>query len=256
MNKTESMLGYSITTLSKEECISIILNWIENKERRYFVCANPHSLEIARKDREFCASLKNADIVIPDGVGIVIASKLLSGNICNRITGWDVFMGLSSTLNKKQRYSYFFLGSTKETLTKIEERMKIDFPHIKVVGAYSPPFKKKFSEEDNGLIVEMINKVKPDVLWVGMTAPKQEKWIYKNIGLLDVSFVGAIGAVFDFYSGNVKYPIPTIKKMGIEWLIRFIREPRRMWKRNLVSAPKFLLRIIGYKARNIFRKKP
>ncbi len=122
--------------------------------------------------------------------------------------------------------------------------MARDFPDIRIVKTYSPPFKSEFSEEENRLILEMINKVKPDVLWVGMTAPKQEKWIYKNKDKLDVKFLGPIGAVFDFYAGIKKRPYPIFQKTGLEWFVRFLMEPYRLWKRNLISNPKFLLRII------------
>src|SRR3972149_616395 len=145
MKTHESILDYNITTLSKTECISTILRWLENIEKhKYFICANPHSLELARNDSDFSAAIENADLVTPDGVGIVIASKILGGNIYDRITGSDVFIGLSNVLNKKRKYSYFFLGSTEKTLEKIKDRMKVVFPNIKIAGTYSPPFKEDF----------------------------------------------------------------------------------------------------------------
>ena len=93
-------------------------------------------------------------------------------------------------------------------------------------------------------MIEAVNTAKPDVLWVGMTAPKQEKWIYQNRDKLDVKFIGAIGAVFDFYAGTVKRPHPIFQKMGLEWLPRLCSEPRRLWRRNFVSNPLFMLRVI------------
>ncbi|PMP69544.1 MAG: glycosyltransferase [Thermodesulfovibrio aggregans] len=212
--------------------------------QKYFVCANPHSLEVARTDSLFREAIEKADLVVPDGIGIVLASKILGGSIRRRITGYDIFYGVSKELNKKKSYFYFVLGSTEKALQKIRERMEKDFPNIRIVGTYSPPFKSEFSEEENRLILEMINKVKPDVLWVGMTAPKQEKWIYKNKDKLDVKFLGPIGAVFDFYAGIKKRPHPVFQKMGLEWFVRFLMEPYRLWRRNIVSNPKFLLRII------------
>jgi N-acetylglucosaminyldiphosphoundecaprenol N-acetyl-beta-D-mannosaminyltransferase len=128
--------------------------------------------------------------------------------------------------------------------------MESDFRNIRVVGTFSPPFKEEFSHEENLMVIEIINRAKPDVLWVGMTAPKQEKWIYENRDKLDVKLLGPIGAVFDFYTGNVKRSAPIYQKTGLEWLPRFLREPRRMWRRNLVSNPRFLLRIIGQRFNN------
>jgi N-acetylglucosaminyldiphosphoundecaprenol N-acetyl-beta-D-mannosaminyltransferase len=122
--------------------------------------------------------------------------------------------------------------------------MALDYPNIKAIGTYSPPFKTEFNLDDNLSMRQSINRFRPDVLWVGMTAPKQEKWIYGNIEHLNVKFVGAVGAVFDFYTGNVKRSSSFFLNNGLEWLPRLLQEPRRLWKRNLVSAPKFFLRLI------------
>jgi len=240
----ENILGYPVANLPKDICIKQILSWIESGENgRYFACINPHSLEVARNDTIFQQALKHADLIVPDGAGILLASKLLGGNIRNRITGTDIFMTLSHTLNRKSGFSIFFLGSSEENLSKIKKRMNRDFPNIKVT-THSPPFKPEFSEEDNRQMIEAINQASPDVLWVGMTAPKQEKWIYQNKDKLNVKFIGAIGAVFDFYAGTVKRSSPWFQKHGLEWLPRLLQEPRRLWYRNLVSSPKFLFRVI------------
>lgn len=252
----ELILGYSIVTKSNKACIAEIVRWIKsNDKRKYFVTANPHSLEVANKDPYFKKAILNANLIVPDGVGIVIASKILGGNIRERITGSDIFLGLSNILNKKGKYSYFFLGSTKGILQKITSKINEDFPHIRVTGFYSPPFKEKFTEEDNNLMIEAINLAKPDVLWVGMTAPKQEKWVYQNKDKLDVKFIGAIGAVFDFYTGNVKRSHRMFQKIGLEWLPRLIRDPRRLWKRNFISNPAFLARVMYSRMTGAYKTK-
>jgi N-acetylglucosaminyldiphosphoundecaprenol N-acetyl-beta-D-mannosaminyltransferase len=247
VKQSEQIADLPITNWSREECITAIVEWLKTKDNgRYFVCANPHSLEVARIDKVFEEALRAADLVIPDGVGIVIASWILGGSIRRRVTGSDVFLGLSKLLadDTAQTYRYFFLGSTEETLEKIRQKIKADFPNLVVCGTYSPPFRDEFSEEETRLMIEAVNNAEPDVLWVGMTAPKQEKWIYQNRNRLNVKFIGAIGAVFDFYTGNVKRSHPLFQKLGIEWLPRLLREPRRLWYRNFVSNPSFLLRVI------------
>lgn len=245
LNSTELILNHQVSRNAKVEQINIIMQWIESGSKgRYFVCANPHSMEIARMDLCFDAAIKNADLAIPDGIGILIASKILGGKIRERVTGMDIFLGLSASLNERGGYRYFFLGSTEDNLAKIKERMQKDFPEIKIIGMYSPPFKNEFSEADNSIMIKAINEARPDVLWVGMTAPKQEKWIYLNKDKLDVKFIGAVGAVFDFYSGNVRRSHPWFLKHGLEWLPRLIRQPIRLWKRTFVSAPLFILHVI------------
>jgi len=246
----EDILDYHVTKMTVEECIADIIEWLKSGQRgKYFVCANPHSLEVARKDPAFDLAIRNADLVVPDGVGIVIASKILGGSIAGRVTGHDIFWGLSSALDRAAEYGYFFLGSTPENLDRIREKMRKDFPNIRIAGAYSPPFRAEFSEEDNKLMREAINRARPDVLWVGMTAPKQEKWIYQNRSGLDVKFIGAIGAVFDFYTGNVRRSHPFFQKMGLEWLPRLLRQPGRLWRRNFVSNPSFIWRVFSRRLR-------
>jgi N-acetylglucosaminyldiphosphoundecaprenol N-acetyl-beta-D-mannosaminyltransferase len=202
------------------------------------------------QDLLFRQALLSADLLIPDGTGIVIASRMLGGVICKRITGWDVFAGVSELLNRTSG-RVFFLGAAEQTLAVIRTKMAQDYPNIQVVGTCSPPFRLKFSESENAAMVEAVNGARPDVLWVGMTAPKQEKWIHQNLSLLDAGFVGAIGAVFDFYTGNIKRSHPVFQRAGLEWLARLVQEPRRLWRRNLLSSPVFL----GYVLRSIINKK-
>ncbi len=121
--------------------------------------------------------------------------------------------------------------------------MAVEYPNIEVAGVYSPPFKTVFNNDDNKQMIEAVNKAKPDVLWVGMTAPKQEKWIYQNRNHLDVKFIGPIGAVFDFFTGNIKRSHPFFLKTGLEWLPRLLKQPQRLWDRMFISAPKFLIQV-------------
>ena len=242
---SENILGYPVSTLSKNECIATITGWIENGAKgKYFICANPHSIEVAGTDHEFDCAIKNADVIAPDGIGIVVASRILGGAIHERVTGSDIFEGVNRELNKKKGHSVFFLGSTQDNLEKMRYKMGSDFPNIRVVGTFSPPFKESFSHEENLMMIETINRAKPDVVWIGMTAPKQEKWIYENREKLDVKLLGPIGAVFDFYTGKVTRAPAIFQKSGLEWFPRFLREPRRLWRRNLMSNPKFILRVI------------
>ncbi len=253
---TEDILGYAVYARSREECLKNISNWVSAGDQcRWLACLNPHSFVSAQDDPLFAKALLDADWLIPDGSGIVLASKVLGKGIQERITGSDIFWGLNEILNHSCECSVFFLGSTVDTLLMMRAKMSQDFPWLKVAGTYSPPFKTEFDEEDNRLMVEAINRVKPDVLWVGMTAPKQEKWIYQNKALLNVKFIGAIGAVFDFYSGKVKRSHPLFQELGLEWLPRLMMEPRRLWRRNLISAPRFLLVLLLSWRNNISRHK-
>jgi N-acetylglucosaminyldiphosphoundecaprenol N-acetyl-beta-D-mannosaminyltransferase len=203
-------------------------------------CANPHSLVVARNDVEFLEDLRNADVLVPDGQGIVVASKMLGGTITKRITGYDIFTGIAERWNRTNGRSFFFLGSTERVLEKIRARMQKEFPCIAVSGMYPPPFHDEFSEEEDRRMIDVINDAHPTALWVGMTAPKQEKWIMRNRTRLRVPLIGAIGAVFDFFAGTKQRSSPAMQDLGLEWLPRLIHEPRRLWRRNIISTPIFL----------------
>lgn len=212
-------------------------------------CLNPHSLVVARDDEDFQRALKTSFLLLPDGAGILLAGKVLSTPFRERVAGTEFFVELSRKLDKRGGARYFFLGSTPDVLGKIAARMAVDFPNIAVVGTYSPPFANKFSETVNDEIVRVINQSQPTVLWVGMTAPKQEKWLNRNRERLDVPLVGAIGAVFDFYAGTKQRAPAWICELGLEWLPRLIREPRRLWRRNFVSTPTFLWEVVKERRR-------
>jgi N-acetylglucosaminyldiphosphoundecaprenol N-acetyl-beta-D-mannosaminyltransferase len=212
---------------------------------------NPHSFCIAKKDPLFKKSLVSADYLIPDGVGIVLAVKILFGKKIRKVSGSDLHAHILDVAN---RYSLrvFYLGASENTLLKIKEKVNLSHPNIKV-GWFSPPYKNEFDPDDNRLMREKINDFNADVLFVGMTAPKQEKWIYENIQDLHVVFASGIGAVFDFYAGTVKRPSQFWIRMGLEWLPRLFREPKRLWKRNFHSTPEFLFDIIKEKISPISR---
>ena len=136
-----------------------------------------------------------------------------------------------------------FMGSSEKVLSLIREHAAKDFPHLEVV-TYSPPFKAEFDDEDNRAIVDAINAAQPDLLWIGMTAPKQEKWTYSHWNELRINcHVGTIGAVFDFYAGTVKRAPLWWQQHSLEWLYRLVKEPRRMWRRYLIGNMLFLWNI-------------
>ena len=247
--RREWLLGYPICSEPANVLASLVAEWVGDGVRgKWFACLNPHSCEVAEKDGDFKRALQGADILVPDGVGVVMASRWLNGRVDHRVTGHDVFDSVHHRLMETGG-RVFFLGSTEQVLRKIEERFTADFPNLSLVGTYSPPYKQEFSEIDNARMIEAVNRAKPDVLWVGMTAPKQEKWIAQNIDQLEVGFAGAIGAVFDFYAGTVRRSSPVFQRMGLEWLPRLLQEPRRLWYRNFVSNPKFVFRVLGARLR-------
>lgn len=236
--KRIELFGFNIDTSINELSV-------DNNQKIVVNTINPHSYCISKRDKLFSNALHASDILLPDGVGIVIASKFVNRKSIRKIAGYDLFLHLMHTLNKSNG-SCFFLGASQNTLDLIESKGKYEYPNV-TVHSYSPPYKNSFSQEDSDKMCAMVNAHKPDVLFVGMTAPKQEKWVFNFKDHLDANIICSIGAVFDFYAENVKRPHRFWIKIGLEWFPRFIKEPRRLAERNLVSTPKFILEMLSQK---------
>lgn len=245
---------------------------------------NAHSYNTARKDGLFAEALTNGDVLIPDGVSIVKACRWIKAKSQpkERIAGWDLFSFEMENLERKQcgmlnvecgannssldnsqsaladnpkfkiqnsefrspQRTVMFMGSSEKVLDLIVKRAAEVYPHLKVV-TYSPPYKPEFSEEDNKAIIDAINAADPDLLWIGMTAPKQEKWTFSHWDELNIHcHVGTIGAVFDFFAGTVERAPVWWQRHGLEWLYRLLKEPKRMWRRYIIGNALFLFNVI------------
>jgi N-acetylglucosaminyldiphosphoundecaprenol N-acetyl-beta-D-mannosaminyltransferase len=233
---------------TSNECSNQIIKHIKNKNKKikFLSTINTNSLLVIQNDNTFKKALMYSNWLIPDGYGAVIACKLLGLKIRERITGSDIFNEINYKLNKHINYNCVFLGSTKKTLKLIVKKMKLNYPNIKIKGCLSPPFKNIYSTAETNKMINFINKKKPDILWVGLTQPKQEKWIYENFNKLDTKFVGAIGAVFDFYPDLIKRAPIIVQDFGLEWLYRIIQDPKRLWKRYLFCNLNFIFIILPY----------
>lgn len=206
---------------------------------------NAHSYNTALKDKLFAEALTKGDVLIPDGVSIVKACKWLNAKSQpkERIAGWDLFAFEMDKLNRKGG-KCFFMGSSEKVLNLIKKRAAVDYPNI-IVETYSPPYKPEFSKEENDAIIDAINKANPDLLWIGMTAPKQEKWTYSHWNELNIHcHVGTIGAVFDFFAGTVARAPMWWQEHGLEWAYRLLKEPKRMWRRYIIGNTLFLWNIV------------
>ena len=220
---------------------------------KYLSCLNPHSYVISLENKNFQDSLESSSWIVPDGTGIAFSIFLLNRKTVSRITGYDVFTNLSKKLNNLGSFKVFFLGSTNDNLEKIRILYNKEFPNLRIVGMHSPPFKLDYSNEDINTIKNLINECNADVLWVGLTAPKQEMLMYNIKDDLNVSFGAGIGAVFDYYTSKVIHPPQFLRKFYLEWLFRFIQEPFRLFKRNFISTPVFFFIILKQMIRTILR---
>lgn len=215
---------------------------------------NAHSYNSAKKDELFAEALIKGDYLIPDGASIVKACRWIKAKSRpkERIAGWDLFEFEMGRLNESDNHNenenenkkrVMFMGSSEKVLELIRRKAAEVYPNIEVV-TYSPPYKPEFTDEDNRGIIEAINAADPDLLWIGMTAPKQEKWTYSHWNELNIHcHVGTIGAVFDFFAGTYKRAPQWWQDHSLEWLYRLIKEPKRMWRRYVLGNPLFLWNI-------------
>lgn len=253
-NMSEAIGGVRFCTLNLSKTIELIANWsgyghksdpsAAQQTTCWFACVNPHSVETARRDAAFKSAIEGADLVTADGTGIVVGSFLLGGRVRERVCGPDIFPQLCEYLNERNAGTrMFFLGTNDETLDALKVKFAEVYPNLVFAGSFAPPYRKEFSEEEHLEMVDRVNAANADLLWVGLGAPKQEKWCHHNAHRLNVKLIGPVGGVFDFFIGRVKLPPKWVQRFGMISIYRLCQEPRRLWRRNL-DSPIFLMRVI------------
>lgn len=230
MNK-ENILGVDVSPLSYEDLKKNIEKDIENNKKSFIVAINPEKILKARKDEKLKELLNNATYEIPDGIGVIYASKLRKGNIKTRITGIDS-MEMLCKLSEEKKYKIFMYGAKEETIKKAKENLEIKFPNIQIVGTING------YEKDNDKIISSINKSKADIVFVALGSPKQEYWITENMDKVSAKIFQGVGGSFDVFSGNIKRAPKWMQKIGLEWLYRLIKEPKRIFRQ--IKLVKFL----------------
>jgi N-acetylglucosaminyldiphosphoundecaprenol N-acetyl-beta-D-mannosaminyltransferase len=226
--------------LTNRDPTSIVQGALDNETTSAINTMNAHSFNVSLQDANFHRALLASDSLVADGVGVVWAAKAMGTRNLKKVSGYDLFAAAMEIANH-QKLIVGFLGSTPEVLEKIKTKAAADYPDA-VVKVLSPPFASEFSEDEAIQLIGDLGHV--DILFVGMTAPKQEKFVYQFKEHITARVAMSIGAVFDFYSGTTKRPHPIFIRMGLEWLGRSIADPKKLGKRNLVAIPKFVFNCI------------
>lgn len=249
VSTTEDIRGVMVSRRRFAETVQLLVEWASRRDTlRYFACVNAHSAEMAHRDSTFMSALRQADLLVADGFGVILASRILGGRVRERATGPDLFMAVSDALDREGGRSVFYLGGSEETLGRIRMKHRERFPNLAIAGTYSPPFRATFSAADMEAMADRVNHVAPDVLWVGLGAPKQEKWILGNRARLRVPLCGPVGAMFDYFAGNVPVPPKWVERAGLHWAYRLAKDPKRLWRRNL-DSPLFLAHVVADRLR-------
>ncbi len=234
-----NICGTEVSNVSLDETMDIFDNWIENGDKRR-VCVTPVNCILWANKNEYLQSIYNtSDLTLCDGVPLIWAASFLGKSLKGRVTGLDLFPLYLERCTIKG-YSMFFLGAKEGIAELLKAKSEKQYKGIKILGTYSPPFAERFSEEENKKIMHLINACKPDILWVSLTAPKQDYWIYDNLTYLDIRIAIGVGGAFEVASGSIKRAPLIMQKAGLEWLYRFIKEPKRLFRRYIMEAPLFI----------------
>jgi N-acetylglucosaminyldiphosphoundecaprenol N-acetyl-beta-D-mannosaminyltransferase len=237
-----NILGVGINAINMDLAIETIDKWIASNESHY-VCVTPvHSVMECQRDPALRRIFNASGLTTPDGMPLVWLCRHKGYRHVGRVYGPDLLLALCAHSQSKG-HRHFFYGGGPCVAERLVNNLQTRFPSLAVAGTYSPPFRSLTPEEDDQT-VQMINKACPDVLWVGLGAPKQERWMASHMGRLTVPVLIGVGAAFDFHAGCKKQAPHWMQQSGLEWLFRLITEPRRLWRRYLVNNPLFLTRVL------------
>jgi N-acetylglucosaminyldiphosphoundecaprenol N-acetyl-beta-D-mannosaminyltransferase len=241
INSKICCVGLKMALLHIEQAINV-------KESGYICFSNVHTVVTGKTDERFGRVTNQATMALPDGMPLVWLARLRGCKEVGKCSGPDVMTELLK-LSVKKGYTNFFYGSTDDNLQILQKKLSEDFPGLKIAGAYAPPFRALTAQEDQA-IIKMINAVNPDIIWVGLGAPKQEIWMYEHVKQIKSSVMLGVGAAFNFHAGTVKRAPRWMQNIGLEWFFRLTKEPSKLWKRYLVTNSLFCFYLLC----DIFRK--
>ena len=248
MHSKVNILGVQVSNITNEHLLESFTERIGQKQKTQ-VCITPvNSVLAAIKDPQVLSIYNASEYVLCDGTPIKWAAGFLNTPIVERITGLDLLPNLVAHCAKHD-FSIFLLGASPGVGEQLKQTIHAQYPHCKVVGVYVPPFMKVFSEEENIKMIDAINAVSPDVLLVSLTAPKQDIWIAQNLHRVNASIQIGIGGAFEVMAGLAKRAPKWMHTAGLEWLYRFIQEPKRLFRRYFIEAPLFIPLILKQKLR-------
>jgi N-acetylglucosaminyldiphosphoundecaprenol N-acetyl-beta-D-mannosaminyltransferase len=234
---TCNILGVEIAAINMEWLLDFVHTYLKKLSGDYICVSNVHTTVTAFEDNEYCSIQNGGALAIPDGGPLSTVGKRRGHSKMSRTTG-PSFMEEIFKCSREKGYRHFFYGSTEETIEKMCSNLKKEFPEINIVGKYSPPF-RPLNEDEDRIIIQQINQANPDFIWVGLGAPKQEKWMAQHQGKLQGVMVG-VGAGFDYFAGNIKRAPQWMQNSNLEWLFRLIQDPKRLFSRYMHTNTVFI----------------
>lgn len=237
------VMGVRVDAVQIRDVISRMEEWIAQRRGcRYIAVTGMHGIVEARHDRAFKEVLNASSLVVPDGMPLVWLARLKGHPLRRRVYGPELMLAFCEK-SAHQGYRHFFYGGGPAVAEKMAQELAARFPGLVIAGTYCPPFRTLTEEEDREVVTQ-ITAAAPDVLWVGLSTPKQERWMHDHCGLLSVPVLVGVGAAFDIHAGHKKQAPEWMREHGLEWLFRLLQEPKRLWRRYILGGTEFVFWII------------
>jgi N-acetylglucosaminyldiphosphoundecaprenol N-acetyl-beta-D-mannosaminyltransferase len=245
------ILGVGVSTINLEDAVATVKRWIGEGSRNYVCITSVHGVMESWRDKRLRSIHNGAGMVTPDGVPLVWLSRLLGNRRTERVYGPDL-MRIMTKVSSEHGYRQFYYGGAEGVAEKLAQALANAHPGLKVAGTFCPPFRELTADEDE-VVIDTINTARPDIVWVGLSTPKQELWMSRHLGRIEAPVMVGVGAAFDFLAGTKPQAPRWMQRNGLEWLFRLCSEPRRLWRRYAYIVPSFTILVIGELLRRAMR---
>lgn len=236
------VLGVGVSAINQEIALSEIARWITAQDKQYVCVTGVHGVMESQRDPELLAIHNSSGLTTPDGMPLVWCARYAGAESVERVYGPDLMLNVAAA-SVEHGWTHYFYGSAPGVPETLSENLEARFPGMKVVGTHSPPFRDLTPDEVLETAAE-INGLAPDIVWVGLSTPKQERWMARFRPLLEAPVIIGVGAAFDMHAGRIPQAPPWMQSSGLEWAFRLFKEPRRLWQRYLYNNPVFIGRIL------------
>jgi N-acetylglucosaminyldiphosphoundecaprenol N-acetyl-beta-D-mannosaminyltransferase len=235
------VLGVGISAIDPTDALGEVTRWIDDGLQHYVCVTGVHGVMESQGDPELLRIHNESGLTTPDGMPMVWAARMAGAKNTQRVYGPDLMLAVCERAAERG-WGCFLYGATEEVLEQLRSNLSDRYPGLPIVGTHSPPFRALTPEEDEA-VVRQINESGAQIVWVGLSTPKQERWMASHIGRLNASALFGVGAAFDMHAGNLRQAPRWMQRSGLEWLFRLASEPRRLWRRYAVNNPRFVLAI-------------
>jgi N-acetylglucosaminyldiphosphoundecaprenol N-acetyl-beta-D-mannosaminyltransferase len=246
-NPVCNVLGVGISAIDLDRAVATVSGWIERREQNYVCVTGVHGVMESQRSPDLKRIHNDAGMVTPDGMPMVWLSRWGGFSHVSRVYGPDLMAAVCAESVAKG-WRHYFYGGADGVAEQLKEKLAARYPGLQVVGTFSPPFRPMSPEEDAELI-RTIDAAEPDIVWVGLSTPKQERWMDQHIHRINAPVMVGVGAAFDFHAGLKSQAPLWMQRNGLEWLYRLVTEPKRLWKRYLINNPLFISYVIAEKLR-------